>query len=405
MTHVSLPLSDIRSFGVAPRPLPFRGRSLPQARSLLIVAVVGAGLASGAAVVGHSHHAPSVVADASPVSVATPPSEVASPTLATPDPGSAVGGAMIARRVDSLVFSPTPLYPTVDPTPHDKAPVVAGIPADAMRKLADKMAATMTSDVAPTPHARAAAPTPAAASVATADQATPMPIPAPRPVETRAPPPLPAMFRPAARPAPAGVLGYAPQPSVAPAPVDVAQAVPASPVRGPTSVAYAPQVQPAPADTPGIFDKLLGALRSLGTPSQGGGGAAGGGRYDRYTAVYDISAHTVYLPDGTRLEAHSGLGQLIDDPRFVHARNRGATPPHLYDLKPREQLFHGVQALRLTPVGSGDVYGRVGLLAHTYMLGRNGDSNGCVSFRDYKSFLAAYQRGEVRRLAVVERQA
>ena len=31
-------------------------------------------------------------------------------------------------------------------------------------------------------------------------------------------------------------------------------------------------------------------------------------RYDQSTAVYDISAHMVYLPDGTRLEAHSGLG-------------------------------------------------------------------------------------------------
>ena len=27
--------------------------------------------------------------------------------------------------------------------------------------------------------------------------------------------------------------------------------------------------------------------------------------YDQSTAIYDISAHTVYLPDGTRLEAHS----------------------------------------------------------------------------------------------------
>ena len=30
--------------------------------------------------------------------------------------------------------------------------------------------------------------------------------------------------------------------------------------------------------------------------------------YDQTTAVYDISAHTVYLPDSMRLEAHSGLG-------------------------------------------------------------------------------------------------
>jgi Protein of unknown function (DUF2778) len=65
-------------------------------------------------------------------------------------------------------------------------------------------------------------------------------------------------------------------------------------------------------------------------------------------------------------------------------------------------LFHGVAALRLTPVGGeGAIYGRAGLLAHTYMLGPNGDSNGCVSFRDYNAFLNAYRNQGVRRLAVV----
>ncbi len=121
---------------------------------------------------------------------------------------------------------------------------------------------------------------------------------------------------------------------------------------------------------------------------------------DQQTAVYDISARTVYMPDGSKLEAHSGLGSLLDDPRHVHVRMRGATPPALYDLKLRESLFHGVQALRLNPVGS-DVFGRTGLLAHTYMLGPNGDSNGCVSFRNYEAFLRAYQSGKVKRLAVV----
>jgi hypothetical protein len=125
--------------------------------------------------------------------------------------------------------------------------------------------------------------------------------------------------------------------------------------------------------------------------------------YDRSTAVYDVSTHTVYMPNGTRLEAHSGLGNRLDDPRFVNERMRGATPPNVYALQPREQLFHGVQALRLIPVGSGDIYGRTGLLAHTYMLGPNGDSNGCVSFRNYNAFLQAYQNGEVRRLVVVAR--
>jgi len=126
--------------------------------------------------------------------------------------------------------------------------------------------------------------------------------------------------------------------------------------------------------------------------------------YDRQTAVYDISAHMVYLPDGTRLEAHSGLGSRIDDPRSSHMRMVGVTPPHIYELKPREALFHGVPALRLTPIGGEDkIFGRVGLLAHTYMLGANGDSNGCVSFRDYYAFLNAYRNQGIRRLAVLAR--
>jgi hypothetical protein len=123
--------------------------------------------------------------------------------------------------------------------------------------------------------------------------------------------------------------------------------------------------------------------------------------YDHYTAVYDISARVVYLPDGTRLEAHSGLGQALDNPRFVAERAVGPTPPHLYELTLREGSFHGVQAIRLNPVGEGGIYGRAGLLAHPFMLGPNGDSNGCVSFRDYDAFLRAYQNGQVKKIAVV----
>ncbi|KPF95620.1 hypothetical protein IP86_18545 [Rhodopseudomonas sp. AAP120] len=123
---------------------------------------------------------------------------------------------------------------------------------------------------------------------------------------------------------------------------------------------------------------------------------------DRYTAVYDITAKTVYMPDGTKLEAHSGLGARMDDPRNVHVKMQGATPPHIYDLKMREALFHGVAAIRLTPVGGEDmIHGRTGLLAHSFMLGPRGDSNGCVSFRDYNAFLQAFKRGEVKRLVVV----
>ncbi|MBX4999652.1 DUF2778 domain-containing protein [Rhizobium lentis] len=121
-------------------------------------------------------------------------------------------------------------------------------------------------------------------------------------------------------------------------------------------------------------------------------------------AIYDIENSTVYLPNGERLEAHSGLGKMRDKPRFANQKMRGPTPPHTYVLTMREALFHGVEALRLTPVeGSDAIYDRVGLLAHTYMLGKNGDSNGCVSFKDYKRFLAAYKRGEIKQLVVVPR--
>ncbi len=124
-------------------------------------------------------------------------------------------------------------------------------------------------------------------------------------------------------------------------------------------------------------------------------------RYDRWTAVYDISARTVYMPDGTQLEAHSGLGSRLDDPRSANEKNRGVTPPNVYDLELREKPFHGVLALRLIPEDERNVFGRAGLLAHTFMLGPNGDSNGCVSFRNYDAFLQAYMNQKIKRLAVV----
>jgi Tlde1 domain len=123
--------------------------------------------------------------------------------------------------------------------------------------------------------------------------------------------------------------------------------------------------------------------------------------YDKLTAVYDISAHAVYLPNGSRLEAHSGMGNLMDDPEHVNLRMVGATPPTTYDLKPREKLFHGVEALRMIPLDGSATLGRSGLLTHSFMLGPNGQSNGCVSIRNYDSFLQAYKDGVINRLVVV----
>lgn len=95
------------------------------------------------------------------------------------------------------------------------------------------------------------------------------------------------------------------------------------------------------------------------------------------------------------------MGHMRDNPRYVNQKMRGATPPSTYKLQMRESLFHGVEAVRLLPVDGRNPYNRDGLLAHTYMLRRAGDSNGCVVFKDYKRFLSAFKRGEFDKMIVV----
>ena len=272
------------------------------------------------------------------------------------------------------------------------APVVsrpASVGSGASISFADRFAAAEPDSVAPAPAPKLALASPQAdmsnpATPPAARLALDIPLPAARPAEARKS--SGASVRDMARRAKTAVMA-----------------------------AVAPPEKP-----PTIFERLFGKSESRGSllsyasadvsstsslgPSQNIGAAGTVPMYDRQTAVYDISAHTVYLPDGSRLEAHSGLGSQLDDPNSARVRMRGVTPPHLYDLKPRETLFHGVPALRLTPIGGDEaIYGRSGLLAHTYMLGPNGDSNGCVSFRDYNAFLQAYRNGEIKRLAVVAR--
>jgi hypothetical protein len=231
------------------------------------------------------------------------------------------------------------------------------------------------------------------------EHAQPLPLPPARvAIETVQPVPLPAP-RPADLQAPKGAA--LPQMAV-----------------GPVSRRSQTAALPAgPVDNRSFFEKLLGMPPQASGPALGyaavesGGGSlqpgtplgpAANPAAAAGTAVYDISARLVYMPNGEKLEAHSGLGDKLDDPRFVHVRMHGATPPGIYDLTEREQLFHGVRAIRLNPLGgSAAVHGRSGLLAHTYMLGPNGDSNGCVSFRRYDKFLQAFLKGEVKRLVVV----
>ena len=226
-----------------------------------------------------------------------------------------------------------------------------------------------------------------------------------------------------------GLLEAAPPVASAPAPLsaplpprrEVASLDDAAPLPPARPSEFAALESPAPAAT----DKALGPGRSLGpalayaapdtttlaTPAAPAKTSifsifspqptrpAG---YDDHTAVYDISAKVLYMPDGAKIEAHSGLGPYMDDPNHVGERLRGATPPDLYDLQMREAPFHGVAAIRLLPVGGeGAIYGRAGLLAHPFMMGDNGDSNGCVSIKDYDAFLKAFEDGKITRLAVV----
>jgi hypothetical protein len=206
----------------------------------------------------------------------------------------------------------------------------------------------------------------------------------------------------APRPEPQVARSAMPVPLPTPRPTDLGLALP----KNPTLDALARRRSDDP------FEKLFGKREpsvALGYAPTDGDVFDGKGKpgtklppNDGLTAIYDIKARTVYLPDGTKLEAHSGLGPKMDDPRYAHVRMHGVTPPHVYDLAPREALFHGVEALRMHPVGgAGAIYGRAGILTHSYLLGPNGDSNGCVSFKDYDAFLRAYKAGKVKRMVVV----
>jgi Tlde1 domain len=216
------------------------------------------------------------------------------------------------------------------------------------------------------------------------------------------------------------VARLTPAPSVAPAPV-----APLAPKRNPDDANRVPLPPRRPSDAPQVAatpevaratpDRAAPELTTASlpppeqqkqlTPQQALNNSATLPGPDRRTAIYDIAAHTVYMPDGERLEAHSGLGFRRDDPRYVDEKRRGPTPPNVYELALREHLFHGVRAIRLNPVDDDKMFGRDGMLAHTYMLGPTGQSFGCVSFKHYSKFLQAFLNGKVDRLVVVSRLA
>lgn len=309
--------------------------------------------------------------------------------------------AIAARTPQAIVNNVFAALP--EPAPVNSAPASEASVTSLL--FHDRFAAAAPQSVEPSPQTEA----PKLASVSP-------PVEAPKPVDA---PKLAGAPKPKQVPqAPTQVAALTPAQEQRPADDKPAKS-PAVSVKDLTQRAKAAVMSIASGGKPNMVEKLWGKEPSRGSllsyasadvsatgslPKQQNPMLGGSPPYDRSTAVYDIAARKVYLPDGTVLEAHSGLGAKMDDVRFAHVRMQGVTPPHIYELTPREALFHGVPALRLTPVGGEDkIFGRTGLLAHTYMLGPNGDSNGCVSFKDYYAFLDAYRNRGIKRLAVLAR--
>eukprot|EP00903_Cladosiphon_okamuranus_P001691 g1689.t1 len=141
-----------------------------------------------------------------------------------------------------------------------------------------------------------------------------------------------------------------------------------------------------------------GVFGGLGKLFSGSKGLPGPGSK---IAVYDISAATVHMPDGTKLKAHSGIGHRMDNPKYAYVKNLGPTPPNIYRLRMRERRFHGVEAIRMLPQDRAAMKGRDGMLAHTPLLRNSKGSHGCVAFRDYNKFLKAFKAGKVKTMIVV----
>ncbi|MGY3494581.1 hypothetical protein ACVW1B_004000 [Bradyrhizobium sp. USDA 4502] len=356
-----------------------------------------------------------------------------------PSVGDASFDAPVVKRPVAVAARPTPAFNEVfaSLTPAPAAPAKtevakSEVPASSLmfndrfaaaspEGVASSVVADAASQIDPIKQAAAPKVAEAARAVASAELAeTSKPLPAPKSVET-AKKQAAANLKVALNDPTADVQPKGAEKASEAKPAEAKQAAKSGGVRDMAARAKAAVMSIASNERQTMVEKLWGKRESSGgllsfasadanvtgsIPSTLDQNPMLGGSppYDRQTAVYDISAKTVYLPDGTRLEAHSGLGSRLDDPRSSHLKMVGVTPPHIYELKPREALFHGVPALRLNPIGGeGKIFNRDGLLAHTFMLGPNGDSNGCVSFKDYYAFLDAYRNKGIRRLAVLAR--
>ncbi len=175
--------------------------------------------------------------------------------------------------------------------------------------------------------------------------------------------------------------------------VALGPSVPAPPTRPiDLNVAAPAVVALAPSPTPGPEKKTDGVELAPKPPALN--------QFDRFTAVYDLMAHTVFLPDGSRLEAHSGLGPLGTIPPMSWKRT-GARRRRM-NMNSRCARACSTACRRCGSIPSA---GRMRSMAAPgcsptpTCWGPDGDSNGCVSFKNYDAFLAAFQSGPSRSLS------
>lgn len=386
--------------------LRLRRRRRPFLRSVFWVAALSLGVMTGVRLLDHlSPRDPNV-------DVAFSERKAASPFAIVADAPVRAGATATPQAIYSGLLDPT-FAGTTPAQIGNSRPVGAAMHLAAVPQALDQ------------PDAGQSLPLPAQATASLAERLVPLPVPRPADMIASLPPETATAGGSPSEVAAGLGAGAAllpmPRPSDLSSPSDTPPRLAQSTGPSRRNRVAAASPTPSAADNRNFFEKLFGVQKqqqagtalayaapqdeaidrgrvtrmspSVGTPPR---------TAEAGTAIYDISAKMVYMPNGEKLEAHSGLGEYLDDPRYAHVRMKGVTPPHTYNLTEREALFHGVRAIRLTPVGgSGAIHGRAGLLAHTFMLGPNGDSNGCISFRDYERFLQAFLRGDIRRITVV----
>ena len=197
------------------------------------------------------------------------------------------------------------------------------------------------------------------------------------------------------------------------------QTAPQAALRRPVAANTTSAVAPAVSDNRSLIEKMFDQRPASGPQASGPalayavpeGGVTGiarsvisGGQsgYNRRTAIYDISAHTVYLPNGAT--AGGAFGSRRRD-RTIRAscmkECAGRRHQMFTSLLRANSFFMGFKRCVSNPSARAIFSDAPDFWRILICSCANGASNGCVSFKNYDAFLQAYQNGEIKHLAVV----